>query len=153
MGLFFMSPLLGGILSGGWYYYFLLKIRGQPASVADAFAGFTRACVVLIIAGLLVTIFVFVGLVCLVIPGIYLAVAYAFTYMLATDRRLGFWEAMETSRRVITPQWWRMLGLILLGIPFFLLGLAALGVGVFVAVPLMIGAMAYAYEDLCSPKG
>jgi hypothetical protein len=60
---------------------------------------------------------------------------------------------METIRRVITPQWWRIFGLILLGIPFFILGLAALGVGIFVAVPLMIGALAYAYEDLCNPKG
>jgi uncharacterized membrane protein len=153
MGYFFMSPLLGGILSGGWYYYFLLKIRGQPTTIGDAFAGFTRACVVLIVVSILKAVFVTIGLFCLVIPGIYLAVAYAFAFLLATDKRLGFWEAMETSRKIITPQWWRVLGLVLLSIPFFLLGLAALGVGIFVTVPLMIGAMAYAYEDLCSPKG
>jgi uncharacterized membrane protein len=153
MGLFFMSPLLGGVLSGGWYYYFLLKIRGQPTTIGDAFAGFTRACVVLIVISILKFIFVAAGLVCLALPGIYLSVAYAFAFLLATDKRLGFWESMETSRKIITAQWWRVLGLILLGIPFFLLGLIALGVGIFVAVPLMIGALAYAYEDLCNPKG
>ena len=42
-----------------------------------------------------------------------------------------------------------MLGwLILLSIPFFLLGVAALVVGIFVALPLVAGAFAYAYEDL-----
>ena len=85
-------------------------------------------------------------------PGIYLAVAYPFTYILAVDKGLGFWEAMETSRRVATAQWWRVFGLILLGIPFVLLGLAALGVGLFVALPLVTGAFAYAYEDLFNPK-
>jgi hypothetical protein len=152
LGLFFVSPLLGAVLSGGWYYYFLLRIRGQPTSVGDAFAGFTRAFITLIVAGLLVTIFVCAGMFLLLIPGIYLAVAYSFTYMLATDKRLGFWEAMETSRRIVTPQWWRVLGLILLCIPFFLLGLVALGVGIFVALPLIVGAFAYAYEDLCNPR-
>jgi|CZKI01.1.fsa_nt_gi hypothetical protein len=152
LGVFFVSPLLGGVLSGGWCYYFLLKIRGQPATVGDAFAGFTRAFINLVATGLLVTLFVTLGLFCLVLPGIYLAVAYGFAYMLATDKRLGIWESMETSRRVITRQWWRVLGLLLLGIPFFLLGIAALGVGIFVAVPLIVGAVAYAYEDLCNPR-
>jgi hypothetical protein len=150
-GVYFLSPLLGGVLSGGWYYYFLLKIRGQPASLGDAFAGFTKAFVTLVAAGLLVSLFVTVGLLLLILPGIYLGVAYAFAYILATDKRLGIWDAMETSRRVITRQWWRVLGLLLLGIPFFLLGLVALGVGIFVVIPLLVGAVAYAYEDLCNP--
>ncbi len=150
MGLFLVSPLFGAVLSGGWYYYFLLKIRGQPATIGDAFAGFSRAFLTLLGTGLLVTLFVVAGLFVLLLPGIYLAVGYAFAYMLATDKRLGIWEAMETSRRVITRQWWRVLGLLLLGIPFILLGIAALGVGIFVTVPLIVGAVAYAYEDLCN---
>jgi hypothetical protein len=149
LGVFFVTPLLGGVLSGGWCYYFLLKIRGQPATVGDAFAGFTRAFVTLIATALLISIFLAVGFVCLFIPGLYLFVAYQFTYMLATDKRLGIWESMERSRTVITRNWWQMLGLILLGVPFFILGVAALGVGIFVAVPFIVGALAYAYEDLC----
>jgi uncharacterized membrane protein len=58
---------------------------------------------------------------------------------------------MEASRRVVTSQWWRVLGLLLLSLPFLLLGVAALGVGVFVAIPLVVGAYAYAYDDLFSP--
>jgi hypothetical protein len=151
-GLFFVSPILGGVFAAGHYYYFLLKIRGQPASLGDAFAGFTKAFFTLLVAALVAWVFIIVGLFCLIVPGVYLAFAYAFTYILAVDKGLGFWEAMETSRRTITPQWWRVFGLILLGIPFFLLGLAALGVGVFIALPLIVGAFAYGYEDLCNPK-
>ncbi|HXN35919.1 MAG TPA: GYF domain-containing protein [Opitutaceae bacterium] len=147
-----ITPLFAGALVGGWYYFFLLKIRGEAATLGDLFGGFTRGYGTLVATGLLVTTFTMVGLICLVLPGIYLIVAYSFAYILATDKRLSFWDSMETSRRTITSQWWRVLGLILLGIPFALLGLAALGVGLFVTLPLIVGAQAYAYEDLCNPR-
>ena len=149
LGLKYFSPLFGGVITGGWYYYILLKIRGQPTTIGDAFAGFTRAFLPLVATGILVALFVVVGLCLLILPGIYLIVAYAFAYILATDKRLGIWESMETSRRVITGQWWRVLGLALLGVLFIFLGIIALGVGIFVAIHLVYGAFAYAYEDLC----
>ncbi len=152
VGVFFLTPLFSGVLTGGWYYYFIQKIRGQPATLRDAFSGFTRAFVNLVAISILVSLIVTVGLIFLIIPGIYFGVAYSFAYMLATDRRLPIWEAMETSRRTATRQWWRVFGLLLLGIPFGLLGFAALGVGIFVAGPLIVGAGAYAYEDLFNPQ-
>jgi uncharacterized membrane protein len=152
LGIFFVSPLLGALLNGGLYYYYLLKIRGQPAKVGDAFSGFTRAPAALFISGLLVPIFCTLGFICLLLPGIYLLVAYSFTILVAVDKKQGFWESMELSRRTITRQWWRMLGLLLLCIPFILLGVIALGVGIFVVIPVIIGAFAYAYEDLCNPR-
>ncbi len=150
-GIFFVTPLFGAVFSAGVYYYFLRRMRGQPAGFADVFAGFTKAFLTLLVAGLLISLFVTVGTFCLILPGVYLAVAYTFTVLLAVDKGLGFWESMETSRKVITHQWWRVLGLILLAIPFLVLGAAALGVGIFVAIPLVLGAVAYAYEDLCNP--
>jgi uncharacterized membrane protein len=151
-GLFFIGILFNRVVSAGLLYYFLLKIRGQPASIGDAFAGFTRAFLPLVVIGIVVSVFLALGVLCLIIPAIYLMVAYAFVSFLAVDKRLGFWEAMEGSRRVITRNWWRVLGLLLLMIPFFLLGVVALGVGIFVAMPLCVGALAYAYEDLCNPR-
>jgi uncharacterized membrane protein len=143
--------LFGGVLTGGMYYYFLRKVRGQPATIKDLFAGFSKVFASLVVAALVMSIFAALGLICIILPGIYLIVSYSFTYLLIVDRGLGFWEAMETSRKVITRQWWRVLGLLLLAIPFFLAGLAALIVGIFVALPLITGALVYAYEDLCNP--
>jgi uncharacterized membrane protein len=39
----------------------------------------------------------------------------------------------------------------LLSIPFLLVGIAAFVIGIFVALPLITGAVVYAYEDLCNP--
>jgi hypothetical protein len=145
-------PLLGGLVIAGQHYYFLLKIRGQPATLKDAFAGFTKAFVPLLLADVVLSFFYSLGLMCLVLPGIYLIVAYSFTYVIAVDRGLGFWEAMETSRKVVTSQWWRVFGLILLAFPFMLLGAFALVIGLLVTMPLTTGAFVYAYEDLFRGK-
>ncbi|HEY1765943.1 MAG TPA: GYF domain-containing protein [Opitutaceae bacterium] len=151
LGVYFLSTIFSGVIYGGWYYYILLKVRGQPATFGDAFAGFSRGFVNLAVIGILVTLFFVLGLVCLILPGIYLGVAYSFAVLLGVDKRLAVWDAMETSRKTITRQWWPMFGLILLGIPFSILGVLCLGVGIFVALPLIVGALVYAYEDLCNP--
>lgn len=142
--------LLGGVFFGGLLNYYLKTARGQPVDFGDAFAGFTVALVPLMLASLLVNLFTFLGFF-LIIPGIYLLVAYFFTYLLIIDQKLDFWPAMEVSRRVITSQWWRAFALLLLGLIIMQLGLVAFIVGVFFTLPIAIGALVYAYEDLCRP--
>jgi len=146
-----LVSIVGNVFIGGLQFYFLKKIRGQPTVLGDAFAGFTTAFLPLALGGLVGGLLMACGFILLVLPGIYLVVAYTFTWLLIVDQKLDFWAALEVSRRVITAQWWRVLGLLLLGFVFALLGLALLIVGVFVAMPLIYGALVYAYEDLCGP--
>ena len=143
--------LLSGVFYGGLYFYYLKKIRGQPAELGDAFSGFSAALGPLVLTTLLVTLLTMVGFVCLILPGIYLAVSYSFAYLLVIDRKMEFWAAMEVSRRVITAQWWRMLGLLILGSIIAVLGVLGLFIGLFITVPIFIGAQVYAYESLCNP--
>ena len=148
---YLVSLLLSGVFYGGLYFYYLKKIRGQPAELGDAFSGFSVALGPLVLTTLLVTLLTMVGFVCLILPGIYLAVSYSFAYLLVIDRKMEFWAAMEVSRRVITAQWWRMLGLLILGFIIAVLGVLGLFVGLFITVPIFIGALVYAYESLCNP--
>lgn len=143
--------LLTGVFYGGLYAYYLKKIRGQPAELGDIFNGFSLAFVPLMLATLVSTLLTTLGILLLILPGIYLAVAYAFTFMLVIDKRMEFWSAMEVSRRVITAQWWRMFGLLILASIVAVLGVVALVIGIFVTIPIYIGALVYAYEDLCNP--
>jgi hypothetical protein len=147
----FASLVIGGVLNGGLQYYYLKKVRGAPTTVADAFAGFSLAFLPLMLGGIIGTSLTLLGFILLIIPGIYLSIAYLFTWLLIVDKQLDFWKALEVSRRVISAQWWRMLGLMLLAVPFFILGLVCLVVGVFVAVVLVSVAVIYAYEDMCCP--
>jgi hypothetical protein len=145
------SLLLSGVFVGGLYYYYLKRVRGQTTEVGDAFAGFTLAFVPLMLAGLVSSLLTLVGLCLLVIPGIYLAVSWCFTMLLVVDKKLDFWTAMEVSRRVVTAQWWRVFGLMLLAGLISILGVLACIVGVFATLPIGVGAMVHAYETLCNP--
>jgi hypothetical protein len=145
------SLLLTGVFMGGLYFYYLRRLRGEAVEFGDAFAGFTLAFVPLMLAGLVTSLLTGIGLLLLILPGIYLAVAWAFTVLLVIDQKLEFWTAMEVSRRVITAQWWRMFGLIILAAIIAMLGVLLLIVGVFVTYPIAIGSLVVAYETLCNP--
>jgi uncharacterized membrane protein len=71
-----------------------------------------------------------------------------FTLPLVIDRGLDFWPAMELSMRVVKRHWWLFFGFVLVNFLVVLLGAAVCLVGVFIAQPLVLGAMAYAYEDI-----
>lgn len=143
--------LLGGVFNGGLYFFYIKKVRGESSELGDAFSGFSLALGPLILTGLVVGLMTLAGFILLILPGIYLAVAYAFAYMLVIDRKMEFWAAMEVSRRVITSQWWRMFGLMIVGAIIAVLGVLGLLIGIFITVPIFIGALVYAYEDLCNP--
>jgi hypothetical protein len=98
-----------------------------PVSFSMAFAYLNKAPVV-VAAGLLTTLLTYLGFALLIIPGIYLSVAYAMTMPLLAFHELGAWKAMETSRKAITHKWFQVCGLYLLvGV---LTGLSALPLGI-----------------------
>ena len=82
---------------------------------------------------------------------LYLSISWVFTFALVIDQGLGPWTAMEVSRRVVTRQWFRVFFVMLLGVILAMLGLIGLFIGVFFTIPLMFGAVLYAYEDLFNP--
>jgi len=145
--LFLAGPFLGGL-----YSYYLKLMRGQPASLVDAFAGFTNALVPLVIAHVVSGVLASVGFLLCIIPGIYLGVAWKFTLPLVIDKQLGFWEAMELSRKVVTHQWWSLFALCLLAGLISVLGLIACCIGIFVTAPIGIAAILYAYEDILGAR-
>ena len=94
---------------------FLNRIRGRPVSVGDVFAGFSLGFVQLMLVGFLTELLTMVGLsCCLVLPGLYLFVAWIFGVPLVADKRLEFWSAMELSRKVVTRVWFQTFGLALI---------------------------------------
>jgi hypothetical protein len=102
----------------------------------------------LALAGVLTNLLIVVGLILLIIPGVYLAVSYTFVTPLIVDRRLEFWEAMETSRKIVTKNWFPLFGLtLILGIAV-VIGSLLLGIGLLVALPFAACTLAVAYADI-----
>ncbi len=88
---------------------------------------------------------IILGLVVLIVPGIYLTVGYVFAPWFVLDRRVGFWEAMELSRHAVQPHWFELFGLVMMIILLNLLGALALGVGLLVTIPVSWCALTAAY--------
>ena len=143
----YVGILLVGPLMGGLFLYYLKKIRGQAASVNDVFSGFTVAFLQLLLCGLVSTLLTSFALMLCVLPGIYLAVAWQFAIPLTLDKGMGFWDAMEVSRKVISKQWWSFFGLAIVCVLLNLAGTLALLVGVFITGPWTLLAWMHLYED------
>jgi hypothetical protein len=147
VGLVVNGPFLGGL-----YYYYFRKLRGQPARIEDAFAGFSIAFVQLMLAYLVSTVLIGVGLALCIIPGIYLFVAWSFALLLVVDRKMEFWAAMELSRKVVTSQFWSVFGLVMIVLLLNLAGFLACLIGLLITIPWTTLAIVYAYEDIFSAR-
>ena len=122
-------------------------LQGQPPEFRDFFKGF-QYYVPLLLLSLVAGLFIGIGTVLLIIPGVYLAVAYLFSSYLVVDRRLDFWPAMELSRLTVNPRWFGYFALLLLVALLNLAGAIALGVGLLVTIPLSFCTLTTAYADL-----
>jgi len=147
----FIGILVTGPLIGGLNWYLLKKLRGQPAGMAEAFAGFSSDFLQLFLGFLVVVLLVSVGTILCVLPGIYLAIAWQFTLLLIMDRKLEFWPAMEVSRKVISKNWWGFFGFAIVTALINTAGLACCGVGIFVTIPWTMLAFVCLYEDRFRP--
>jgi uncharacterized membrane protein len=79
---------------------------------------------------------------------IYLGIAWFFALALVIDKQLGFWDAMETSRKVVHKHWWTLFGLGLASGFIYILGICGCGIGILFTMPIALGAMIYAYEHI-----
>ncbi len=172
-----VSLVIVGPLTGGLYWLFLKLARGQEATMSNLFDGFQNSFVPLMLAQIVMSVlmslsamvfFFAMGLLIFVkdhsassilfvlaavgiLPAIYLTVAWVFALLLIIDRQLGFWEAMELSRRKVNQHWWTMFGLMFMAALVAAAGLLACFVGVFFTLPCFIGSIVYAYEEIFRP--
>ena len=63
------------------------------------------------LAAILIYIMTIIGFILLVLPGIYLSIAYIFTLPLIVDKGMDVWDAMELSRKTVTKHWFKVFGL------------------------------------------
>jgi len=139
-----LAPLVGQLLSmaiqvvmfAGLAIVTWKQAQGGGTVFADFFPDWrtTAQLVWCTIVGLLLIV---IGLAFLVLPGIYLLVGYTFSYLLIVDRRMGVWQALEGSRRVVNKHWWGVLGLTV--VMLLLIGIGGMiGAGV-LGVPIGYG--------------
>ncbi|MCP8463161.1 DUF975 family protein [Pseudomonas sp. ZM23] len=135
-------PFLAGINMLG-----IRRAADQPLSFNEMFGHF-GLFVPLFITGLVMTLLIYLGLLILVLPGIYLSVAYILAIPLVVERKLSPWQALETSRKAITQHWFKVFGMFLaLGV-IVLVSAIPLGIGLVWTLPLAIIAIGVLYRTI-----
>jgi len=126
-----LMPIMAGVMMMA-----IKHSRGEAVDFKSVFDYF-HLTGKLALAGVLIYIFTMIGFVLLILPAIYVSVAYAFTVPLIVDKNMEVWEAMEHSRKTVTKHWFKVAGLMgLLSIAMFI-SIIPLGVGLVWTVPLM----------------
>jgi membrane-anchored glycerophosphoryl diester phosphodiesterase (GDPDase) len=126
-----LMPIMAGVMMMA-----IKHSRGEAVDFRSVFDYFYMTGK-LALAGVIIYVFTIIGIMLLVLPGIYVSVAYAFTIPLIVDKNMDVWEAMELSRKTVTKHWFKVAGLMgLLSIIMFL-GAIPLGAGLVWTVPLM----------------
>ena len=145
LSLFITGPMLFGNAR-----CFLAIARGEEVRISMLFDGF-KHFVNTMLAGILFTLAVAVGLVFLLIPGIILGVGFSQTFYILSDHpEMECNTAMAESWRIVMKGgfFWKVLGMGILQFFVIVGGLIALGIGLFFAVPVVYTASGLLYDEI-----
>ncbi|MCX6899172.1 MAG: GYF domain-containing protein [Verrucomicrobia bacterium] len=165
------------VLIGGVWYVLLQRRRGQPATIGGVFDGFklffAQSILVNLIMGLIIlatvipgaivagiggvamksqevigVLLIAVGVLLALVPVFYLSICYAFAMPLVADRRMQFWPALETSRRVVARHWFAIFAYSFVVGLLSLAGLLACIVGIIFTLPMCFCMFVVAYDNI-----
>jgi uncharacterized membrane protein len=142
-----ISFIIGVIVAMGLIRASLAVLEGRAPDVrmlleTDGFGPY-------VVAAILVTIGVTIGLILLIVPGIILAIMWHFFgYVIVENPTTGPVDAMRRSAEITRGHRWQLLGLGLLLVGINILGLLACCVGVLFTYGITAVTVGYAYKTL-----
>lgn len=102
----------------------------------------------LVFASIFIAILTYIGLALLLLPGIYLSIAYSFALPLMIDKKLGIWGAMEVSRRAVTHHWFTVFGVNISLVFIVMISAIPMGIGLIWTIPLLMIAQGVMYRKI-----
>lgn len=150
LGVFLAEMSIGLIMMPMAMGLFMIALKfsvGAKIEVGELFKHYNKI-VPLFLTYLIFYLLVAFGLILLIIPGIYLMVAFSMAVPLVVEKQMAPWDALMTSRKAITHKWFAMLGLSLLSMLLIIIAAIPLGIGLIWAIPLVVLAFAILYRDM-----
>ncbi|GEM_PF-288560 len=125
-----LYPIMAGITLMGIHH-----AVGADISAKSVLNHYKRVLPISLLS-ILMILLIMLGMLLLVLPGIYLAIAYAMALPLLMDREMSVWQSLESSRKAITKHWFKIFAIyFLLGI-LILLAMIPMGLGLIWVLPL-----------------
>lgn len=139
--------LLGGPVIAGYYIVAHRVNNNRTIELSDFFASFDRF-IPLLILNLLISLLVFLGLLLLILPGIYLAISYLFAHFFVWFYEVEPLEALRLSRKTVSGNFGQLLLLSLVLGGINLLGIMAFGVGILISLPFSYCVIYATFDDI-----
>ena len=143
-----IPTLVAGPLALGFSIYSLNLFRNGSADYNNIFDGFKSLGKILGVYFLMIVL-VILGMILLIIPGIILAFGFSMAYFVMIDKpELGIVDTLKESWKIMKGNKTKLLGLSLRFIPWAILGILCLVVGVIFVLPWMQMSYTSFYEEI-----
>ena len=134
-------------------WVFLKAVRSEKIEIKDMFAVFERNYWNAVIAGLVTTIIIIIGLFMVIVPGIYFACRLAFVPYLVIDEKMEAMEALKASWAMTKGHGWTVFFMGLLAFFIVIAGLLVLIFGVLISAMWISAAFAILYHSVYLKQG
>lgn len=145
-----ISCIISCIFALGYMKNIFQALDGEEPQFS-AYGQQARKIITYLVANILMAIIVTLGLCLFIIPGIYLALRLQFYTALIVEDDAGIIESLQRSWEITRGQEMSLFMLMLAMIGICILGLILLGIGIFVAMPLIYMMYAYVFRKLNAP--
>ncbi|KKB48238.1 hypothetical protein HMPREF1212_03556 [Parabacteroides sp. HGS0025] len=145
-----ISCIISCIFALGYMKNIFQALDGEEPQFS-AYGQQARKIITYLVANILMAIIVTLGLCLFIIPGIYLALRLQFYAALIVEDDAGIIESLQRSWEITRGQEMSLFMLMLAMIGICILGLILLGIGIFVAMPLIYMMYAYVFRKLNAP--
>lgn len=120
--------------------------RGKPLSLGSMFSGFDFVQVV--IAALVVAVATMIGFVLCILPGIAVLFLTSFSLYFIIDKGMGAIEAIQASVSFVMGNLGTLIVFFLASLAAYVVGALLCGIGLLVAIPVVVIAQAYTFRSL-----
>ena len=145
-----ISCIISCIFALGYMKNIFQALDGEEPQFS-AYGQQARKIITYLVANILMAIIMALGLCLFIIPGIYLALRLQFYAALIVEDDAGIIESLQRSWEITRGQEMSLFMLMLAMIGICILGLILLGIGIFVAMPLIYMMYAYVFRKLNAP--
>ena len=121
--------------------------ESKSVSAVSIFGYFNKIPTVFLCYFIMV-IMITLGMFLLILPGIYLTIAYMFAMPLVVEKNMPAWQALEVSRKALTRKWFPMFGILLLMGIVNTLAIFTLGILWIWTIPWSVLTMSIIYTKL-----
>jgi uncharacterized membrane protein len=146
VGQFIINLVILPIITG----IFILGVRRSVNAPIEATSIFKyyKKTISLFLTMLLMYLMILLGFILLIIPGIYLTIAYFMAMPLVVEKGLSPWQALEVSRKTITHRWFSVFFFGIVISFLLMISMIPLGIGLIWTAPMMMIAYGILYRNM-----